>query len=79
MQPEFQDIELQTTVTVLLRAFDYGKIPLPTEVELCLPGFEVSGWLAAATRHLRECRSGGQGLLAGLSGIAPVKRRRGSR
>lgn len=54
---EFPEIDIQTTVTVLLHRFHTGKIELPVEVDLCLPGFEVIGWRRAAERVLREARA----------------------
>lgn len=51
---EFPEIDIQTTVTVLLWRFQQGQIELPTEVELCPVGFEVHGWRAAAIRILKE-------------------------
>lgn len=50
----FPEIEIESTVTVLLWKFDHGKIPLPLEVELCPIGLEKDGWRAAAVRVLRE-------------------------
>lgn len=50
----FQEVEIQTTMLVLLWRWKHDKIPLPAEVELCLPGMEIEGWRAAAIRTLKE-------------------------
>lgn len=50
----FSEVDIESTVTVLLWRFDHGKIPLPLEVELCPIGSEREGWRAAAIRTLRE-------------------------
>jgi hypothetical protein len=52
----FPEIDIQTTVTVLLRRFHLGKIELPPEVELCPVGLEAEGWRVAAIRTLKEAR-----------------------
>ena len=54
IEVQFPEIDIETTITVLLHRFHHGKIPLPLEVELCPPGREVLGWRAAAIRVLEE-------------------------
>lgn len=54
---EFPEIDIETTVTVLLHRFHVGKIELPLEVELCPIGLEAQGWRAAAIRVLREAEA----------------------
>lgn len=54
---EFPEIDIETTITVLLHRFHTGQIELPQAVELCLPGFEAIGWRQEALRILREARA----------------------
>ena len=54
IEVDFSELEIETTVTVLLHKFQIGKIELPMEVALCLPGMEATGWRAAARRVLKD-------------------------
>lgn len=56
IQTDFPEIDIETTVTVLLWRFQNRKMELPIEVELCPPGMEVEGWKAAARRVLLEAK-----------------------
>lgn len=56
IQTDFPEIDIETTVTVLLWRFQNYKMPLPIEVELCPIGLEAEGWKAAARRVLLEAK-----------------------
>lgn len=57
VQTDFPEIDIETTVTVLIWRFQNRKIPLPIEVELCPIGMEAEGWRAAARRTLLEAKN----------------------
>lgn len=57
IETDFPEIDIETTVTVLMHRFHTGKLPLPLEVEMCPIGFEAEGWKAAARRVLKEARA----------------------
>lgn len=57
IQTDFPEIDIESTVTVLIWRFQNRKMELPIEVELCPPGMEAEGWRAAARRVLLEARN----------------------
>lgn len=57
IEADFPEIDIETTVTVYLKRFHDGKMPLPLEVEMCPVGFEREGWRAFARRILKEARA----------------------
>ena len=52
----FPEIDIESTVAVLIWKVTNNKMEVPREVTFCLPGTEPKAWREAAIRTLREAR-----------------------